>query len=130
MSVDFYRTLARADWRQAKPGSESCCDVSNEIIALEKWPIMYGYYGRVNGYVHQTGGPGHGRDRTPGRSPRKSINSGRMEGCMIETLKSLVIGSTRPHPIYECRKCGTSVDKEADVCPVCCSDSIAQFEIG
>jgi len=49
---------------------------------------------------------------------------------MIETLKALVIGSTRPHPIYECRTCGTSVDKDVDVCPECSSDSIAQYEIG
>ncbi len=49
---------------------------------------------------------------------------------MIDTIKALVIGRATPQPVYECRKCGTSVRKEVDTCPACSSDSIVHYEIG
>lgn len=49
---------------------------------------------------------------------------------MIETIKGLVIGRASARPVYECRQCGTSVEKEVEVCPACSSESIVHYEIG
>lgn len=48
---------------------------------------------------------------------------------MIDTIKSLVIGRATQYPVYECRNCGTSVEKEVDTCPACSSESIVYYEI-
>ncbi len=31
--------------------------------------------------------------------------------------------------LYECRRCGTAVDSESDLCPYCELDHIARYEI-
>lgn len=46
---------------------------------------------------------------------------------MIETVKTLLFRDDGSGVIYECRRCGTTVDAEDDPCPACGTDDIARL---
>lgn len=45
----------------------------------------------------------------------------------LQTIKDVF--STNGVVIYECRRCGTTVDSESDPCPFCELDCIARYDI-
>lgn len=48
---------------------------------------------------------------------------------LVDGLLSEQRGSDRgPTVIYECRRCGTTLDAEATACPYCGPTEIARFE--
>jgi len=44
----------------------------------------------------------------------------------IERLLSL---GDQGEVVYECRRCGTTVDSETETCPACSADAIVQYQI-
>lgn len=48
---------------------------------------------------------------------------------MFDRVKRVFEGSRSPTVVFECRSCGTSVDRDTDTCPECGSDEIAHYEI-
>ena len=47
---------------------------------------------------------------------------------MIETVKRM-LGQSDRELVAECRQCGSNVDSGAELCPVCGSSEIAQYDI-
>lgn len=44
-------------------------------------------------------------------------------------LRQVLRRETQSQVIYECRRCGTTVDRSAESCPVCGAAEIAQYDI-
>ena len=47
---------------------------------------------------------------------------------MIETVKRM-LGQSDHELVVECRQCDSNVDSGAELCPVCGSSEIAQYDI-
>jgi uncharacterized OB-fold protein len=47
---------------------------------------------------------------------------------MLETVKR-VLGQSNRELVVECHQCGLNVDPGAELCPVCNSTEIAQYDI-
>jgi len=41
----------------------------------------------------------------------------------------LLAWTTQTEVVYECRRCGTTVDSNTETCPTCGADAIAQHRI-
>ncbi|WP_449289640.1 DUF7129 domain-containing putative zinc-binding protein [Natronococcus pandeyae] len=48
---------------------------------------------------------------------------------LFERVDRLLPWSTQSEVVYECRHCGTSVDKHTEACPACGSEAIAMYHI-
>ncbi len=46
---------------------------------------------------------------------------------VVQTIKNAITADYRV--LYECRRCGTTVGSESDICPYCELDCIARYEI-
>lgn len=46
---------------------------------------------------------------------------------MFDRLRSLLTG--RGSEVYECRRCGRTVEEETDRCPVCGAEGIASYTV-
>lgn len=51
-----------------------------------------------------------------------------MTATIVDGLKQLACRD-RDRAIYECRRCGTTVDHDTDCCPVCGVAEIARYEL-
>lgn len=43
---------------------------------------------------------------------------------MLDTVREFIGGTTRGGDVYECRRCGTTVETERAACPACGNDDI------
>ncbi|RKD88915.1 hypothetical protein ATJ93_3735 [Halopiger aswanensis] len=48
---------------------------------------------------------------------------------LTDRMDRLLSRLTRRETVYECRRCGTTVDDGTDNCPECGSDAIVQYRI-
>jgi len=51
-----------------------------------------------------------------------------MTATIVGGLKQLARRG-RDRAIYECRRCGTTVDRDTDCCPLCGVAAIARYEV-
>lgn len=51
-----------------------------------------------------------------------------MTATVVDGLKRLV-RRDREKVVYECRRCGTTVERGTDCCPACDAAEIARYEI-
>lgn len=49
-----------------------------------------------------------------------------MTTAIVDGLKQFV---RRDQVVYECRRCGTTVDRDTDDCPACGATAIARYDI-
>ncbi|ELY39811.1 hypothetical protein C496_14076 [Natronorubrum tibetense GA33] len=43
--------------------------------------------------------------------------------------RTAAIPDNQEEVVYECRRCGTTVDKDTETCPACNTESIVQYRI-
>jgi DNA-directed RNA polymerase subunit RPC12/RpoP len=48
---------------------------------------------------------------------------------LFEQVDRVLPWAQQPEVVYECRHCGTSVDKDTEACPTCGSKTIATYRI-
>ncbi|ELY95142.1 hypothetical protein C483_02221 [Natrialba hulunbeirensis JCM 10989] len=48
---------------------------------------------------------------------------------LFDDLNRLLARTSQTEVVYECRRCGTTVDSDAETCPACESDAIVQHRI-
>ncbi|WP_394348204.1 zinc-ribbon domain-containing protein [Salinadaptatus halalkaliphilus] len=48
---------------------------------------------------------------------------------MFEGVNWLLARTFQNEVVYECRRCGTTVDEDTETCPACGADAIVQHQI-
>lgn len=48
---------------------------------------------------------------------------------LISSLWQFPAGSTSDYVLYECRRCGTTLDGMGDTCPYCGISNVVRFEL-
>lgn len=48
---------------------------------------------------------------------------------LSEGVNRLLFLVNKNEVVYECRRCGTTVDSETETCPTCGADTIVQYQI-
>jgi len=48
---------------------------------------------------------------------------------VLRGLRQFLRRETRSQVIYECRRCGTTIDRGTECCPVCDAAEIARYDI-
>jgi rubrerythrin len=47
----------------------------------------------------------------------------------VSGLFARLFAGSEPHVVYECRRCGESVDSETSNCPVCGHSEISEYDL-
>ncbi|AEH39092.1 hypothetical protein Halxa_0492 (plasmid) [Halopiger xanaduensis SH-6] len=48
---------------------------------------------------------------------------------LVDRMDRLLSLLTRTEAVYECRRCGMTVDEDTDSCPECGSEAIVQYRL-